>query len=391
MTRRSIGTVIALFCLSASLARAAADVEPSARAQQLIDKGLSFLKTQQKPDGSWQNENDPPGITALVLRAFVNDAKYSASKDQFLRNGYNKLLSYQQASGGIYQDILANYNTAISVSALVPAAADPNNPVMKDALDRAVDYLRKTQWTEGAVGPKGETIEGKSNTWYGGFGYNRHSRPDLSNSHFSIEALHDAGLKPDDPAFQKALVFLTRCQNAKQNDQPWAGADGGFIYSPANGGDSEAESYTGPDGRKMWRSYGSMTYAGLKSMIWAGLTKDDPRVRAAIDWIKQNWTLDENPGMRGNDPAQAQHGLYYYFNVFAKSMRAYGEPVITDASGKQHDWRVELIEKVASLQRPDGSWAGEKRWMEDNPTLVTAYVVLALQEAQQDLKAHAVK
>jgi len=43
------------------------------------------------------------------------------------------------------------------------------------------------------------------------------------------------------------------------------------------------------------------------------------------------------------------------------------------------------IDKLATLQKSDGSWVGEKRWMEDNPVLVTAYTVLALQEAAKDL------
>ena len=84
--------------------------------------------------------------------------------------------------------------------------------------------------------------------------------------------------------------------------------------------------------------------------------------------------------------AQAQHGLYYYYQVMAKALHAYGQPVITDAQGTPHDWRLELIDKLAALQQPDGSWAGEKRWMEDNPVLVTSYVVMALQEVQKDLK-----
>ena len=67
---------------------------------------------------------------------------------------------------------------------------------------------------------------------------------------------------------------------------------------------------------------------------------------------------------------------------------AYGQPVITDAQGTPHDWRLELIDKLAALQQPDGSWAGEKRWMEDNPVLVTSYVVMALQEVQKDLEQH---
>ena len=57
----------------------------------------------------------------------------------------------------------------------------------------------------------------------------------------------------------------------------------------------------------------------------------------------------------------------------------------------KHDWRVELIEKLTSLQKPDGSWAGEKKWMEDNPVMVTAYCVIAIQEAQKDLQEHPLK
>ena len=67
-----------------------------------------------------------------------------------------------------------------------------------------------------------------------------------------------------------------------------------------------------------------MTYAGLKSMIYAGLTKDDPRVKAAMEWIGKNWTLDENPGMQyadPSDPASAQSGLYYYYHTLARALR----------------------------------------------------------------------
>jgi squalene-hopene/tetraprenyl-beta-curcumene cyclase len=149
-----------------------------------------------------------------------------------------------------------------------------------------------------------------------------------------------------------------------------------------------AGEYTGPDGRRMLRSYGSMTYAGLKSMIYAHLTKDDPRVKAAWDWISKNWTLDENPGMRLNDPKVAQNGLYYYYHTLARALNAYDEPIITDPQGNKHDWRIEFVDKLASLQCPDGSWAGDKKWMEDNPVLVTAYVAIALAETIEDLKQH---
>jgi len=363
--------------------------DPAAEAQAMLDKALAFLKTKQQPDGGWQTGQDFPAQTAIVLNAFVRGGKYDANTD-FVKKGYDKLFSYQLETGGIYQDALANYNTAIAVSAIAAA----NNPAFKERQDRAVGFLKKLQWVpNGEKGPKGETVSDPKNAWYGGWGYGNHARPDLSNAHFSIQALRDAGLKEDDPAFKAAQQFLTRVQNNSETnkDVKYAvGDDGGFIYGVGTDGegDSEAGSMTDPQGRKMWRSYGSMTYAGLKSMIYAGVKKDDPKVVAAMKWIKNNWTLDENPGMRLNKPEQARHGLFYYYNVFAKALNAYDEPVITDAKGVKHDWRVELVHKLAEQQKPDGSWEGEKRWLEADPVLATAYAALALEEAIQDLKEH---
>jgi squalene-hopene/tetraprenyl-beta-curcumene cyclase len=368
----------------------AAQASHEQKAQALIDKGLDFLKSQQKPDGGWQGDRDPPGITALVLRSFVQDANYKADTD-FIKRGYDKLLSYQVPDGGIYQDALANYNTAIAISAL--SAAEGGQ--YKSNIDKAVAYLKGLQWTEMVTSADGQKISGQDDAWYGGWGYGGRSRgggrPDLSNVQMALDALHDAGIKPDDPAFKAALKFVGRLQNSSEtNDQPWAGNDGGFVYGPSDNrkGESAAGEFTTPDGQRRLRSYGSMTYAGLKSFIYAGLTKDDQRVRAAWDWITKNWTLDENPGMRAGNPEQAQNGMYYYYHTLARALNEYDEPTITDAQGKRHDWRVELIDKLASLQKPDGSWVGEQRWMESNPILTTSYVVMALQEAQKDLKQH---
>ena len=52
------------------------------------------------------------------------------------------------------------------------------------------------------------------------------------------------------------------------------------------------------DGKPMLRSYGSMTYAGFKSMLYAGLSADDPRVQAAAGWISKHYDVKSNPGMQ---------------------------------------------------------------------------------------------
>jgi len=388
--------------LTAAVALAASPAEQ--RAQALIDRGIDYLKTQQKPDGGWQNEKDPPAITAIALRAIVLDEKYDAKTD-FVARGYQKLLTFQVENGGIYKDLLANYNTSIAVSAL--AAAD--DPAFKAEMDKAVAYLKGLQWTpetrpeyvskpderaqEDNTGK--QVVADDTDPFFGGWGYGGRSRgkgrPDLSNVSLALDALKDAGVKPTDPAFQNAIKFVSRLQNnSETNPAAWAGNDGGFVYSPADNraGESLAGEYVDANGRRLLRSYGSMTYAGLKSFIYAGLTRDDPRVRSAFDWITQNWTLDENPGMKLNKPEMAQQGLYYYYHTLARALNAYDAPTIIAADGTSHDWRLELLAKLESLQKPDGSWAGDKRWMEDNPVLVTSYCVMALHEVREDLKQH---
>ena len=113
---------------------------------------------------------------------------------------------------------------------------------------------------------------------------------------------------------KRALVFVSRCQNLESEHNTLAFAkknpdDGGFIYTAAAGGQSPAGQT--PNGGL--RSYGSMTYAGLKSMIYAGVRADDPRVKAARKWIQQHYDLSSNPGM-------GQAGLYYYYQTVAKAL-----------------------------------------------------------------------
>ena len=356
-----------------------------------VSQGLAYLQKNQQADGGWQATNEPPAITSIVIKSFLQDPHFKAS-DAFLQKALAKVISYQQPDGSISDDRLATYNTAISASAL----ADTKDEQYKPALTKALMFLRDAQFIDKVEGVPASMKVPDSNANYGGFGYGKKGKnADLSNTQVALDALKDAGLKPDDPAFQAAQKFLTRAQNnSETNDQKWAADDGGFIYSTADGGSSKASDYTTPDGKVVHRSYGSMTYAGLKSMIYAGLSKDDPRVKAAWKWITSNWSLDENPGIKfgdANNPKGSTDGLYYYYHTLARALHAYGEPVITDPQGNKHDWRVELIQKLAAEQQPDGSWAGQQKWMENKPILSTAYAILALQEAQLDLKEHPAK
>jgi squalene-hopene/tetraprenyl-beta-curcumene cyclase len=222
----------------------------------------------------------------------------------------------------------------------------------------------------------------KTNVEYGGAGYGgKNSRPDLSNTSFLLEALQAAGNGPDDEAVKKALVFVSRCQNleTEYNTREFSAknADGGFYYTPAGGGSSPA----GKTENGGLRSYAAMTYAGLKSMIYAGLTPDDPRVKAAVAWLGQHYSLDSNPGL-------GEAGLYYYYDTFAKALDATKQETFVDAQGVAHAWRDELAQELARRQRADGSWVNENsRWLEGDPNLVTGFALLALSYCQHPEKS----
>lgn len=375
-----IAATFTLLHLTAHPAPAAEGDDNRGQGPAVVKKALDFLVKQQQPDGSWQrSDREPPAITALVLRALARDAAYGKDSEP-AKKAVAYLLSIQQPDGGFYKNMMANYNTAITVSAL--AAVD--DPALKGPIAKGVEYLQANQFTDTVAGADGKPLGGE-HPFVGGWGYGgTQGRPDVSNAAIVIEALHDAGLDKDDPAFKRALAFVSRMQNnSETNPAPWAGDDGGFVYGPGKdgSGESSAGEYAAPDGRRLLRSYGSMTYAGFKSMIYAGLTKDDPRVKAAWAWVGRNWSLDENPGMAANGPEAAKSGLFYYYHMLGRALAAYGAGAVVDPQGTSHDWRAELAAKLAAEQRPDGSYVGDRRWMEDNPVIATVLATLALQDA----------
>lgn len=349
--------------------------------RQAIARGNQWLKSQQQPDGHWE-DGQLPAITALALNAAVRAPDFDVKKPfpENIEKGFQWLLAQQKEDGGIYNRGLSVYNTATSVTAMMASGRSDFHP----AVVKARKHLIDNQWDIGEAGVTDNPNDGGI-----GYGSNK-EHTDLSNTYLAIEAIAlsrkvvEDGNFGDQPEldWKAALTFLSRCQNLEEtNDQTWASNDppnkGGFIYSPfeSKAGEKETE-----EGRTALRSYGSMSYAGLLSMIYAKVSPGDPRVVAVKEWLGKNYTLEENPGM-------GAQGLYYYFHTMAKALSAAGLDRLPLEEGRKADWRDELAVKLLSTQREDGSWVNSNgRWMESNPVLVTTYTVLALTEIHDSIR-----
>jgi squalene-hopene/tetraprenyl-beta-curcumene cyclase len=337
----------------------------AAKQDQAAKAGVEFLKQAQGDDGSFSAASGP-GITAIAATALMRSGL--TAQDPVVAKSLKYLEQFVRDDGGLYAEgsRYKNYETSLAIVCFKEANADGRYDKLLAAAEK---FVKKDQWDE----EEGQEV---SSMAYGGSGYGSHERPDLSNTSFLIDALHSVGAGEDDPAMKKALIFVSRSQNLENeyNTSPFAAKvnDGGFFYTPAAGGQSQAGET--PDGGL--RSYGSMTYAGLKSMIYAGVSRDDPRVKAAYKWIQIHYTLEENPGM-------GEQGLYYYYHTFAKALSAIGDDKVVAADGKSHDWRAELAEHLIAKQQKDGSWLNTNpRWLEGDPNLVTSYGLLALSYCQ---------
>jgi squalene-hopene/tetraprenyl-beta-curcumene cyclase len=353
---------VAILLLAATVGRSA-DVGPDPKeVKELVDKAYTYLKAHQGSDGSFSPKTAGPGITAVVVAALVRTGH--PADDPVVTAGLGYLEKSVKKDGGIYDRALANYTTCVAVMALSEANKDHR---YDGVIQNAAKFLKGLQNEDPDSDPKS-----------GGVGYDAKSRPDLSNTAYFVDALLAAGLAKDDPAVQRALKFVNRCQNlpGETNDQPFAKKTteddkGGLTYVPLDADDNPHRTAAGG-----LRSLGAMTYSGLKSFLYAGVSKDDPRVKAAVDWIRRHYTLEENPGMR-------QAGLYYYYHTFAKALRALGEDELTDKDGTKHDWRKDLFAALKKRQRPDGSFVnpGDRAFAEADPNLATAFALLALSYA----------
>ena len=363
--------------------------EPAGRDREAWEKtrlemsvfGADYLKRTQEDSGGWTTEKGI-GTSLIVLLGLLRAG--CPVDDPAVARGLDYVQRAVQADGGIYTPggHIPVYESCLALSCFAYARQVSGSDRFDGILKHGEEFVRGQQYSE----ENGTSPDDKA---YGGLGYGKGSRPDLSNTQFFVDTLRDLGADFDDEAIQRAVTFVSRCQNLSGGEEGTVTADGtaeengdeerqgspgenpenegGFFYTcMAN------ENPAGQEADGGLRCYGSITYAGLKSLIYAGLTESDPRVEAATGWIRKNYSTTHNPGL-------GLRGLYYYYHTMARTMDVLQSDLFTDESGVSHFWKGELIQVFAQRQRPDGSWANSNpMWFESDPNLVTGYALIVL-------------
>ncbi|MFW5802769.1 MAG: prenyltransferase/squalene oxidase repeat-containing protein [Verrucomicrobiota bacterium] len=348
-----------------------ADAPWREQATKGIGKGVEYLLDQQREDGAF-GKRPHPGITALCAYALQNSP--SAERDA-VQTAIDKALENLRAFAGENGAIQPErhgvpvYTTSVALLAFDAVGREKD----EDIIRRGRDFLLSAQRRE--EGPEGETR-------LSGFGYDKGARPDMSNTKWAIEALHATREYAEEPlaesadaankaraAFKGAVSFIEQCQNTDEDSEH----RGRVSYLPQTKDADEKNQQSSRGARKPPQAnYGAMTYGAMKTMIYADLSRDDPRVQSALRWIRRHYTFQENPG-------QGMNSYYYYIQTCAKALAALEVTQIVEES---EDWRADLVSALLERQKEEGSWINEvgRHW-ESDPNLVTAYSLIALEHA----------
>jgi Squalene-hopene cyclase C-terminal domain len=172
MDRHQIGiTTVGLLLVTALLATlrpvdAAQDGKVGPKAadvQASLDKAIGYLKSSQAKDGSFSRKIAGPGITAITVAALLRNGVDSS--EPVVASGLKFLESQTRKDGGIYDEGLANYTTAVALMTLKEAN---KNGKYDSAIKNAADFVKGIQHVEDGLDQ-------------GGWGYAKGSRADLGS------------------------------------------------------------------------------------------------------------------------------------------------------------------------------------------------------------------
>jgi squalene-hopene/tetraprenyl-beta-curcumene cyclase len=376
-------------------------VEPwpgaTARSRRTLRDAARFLWDQQADDGGWHSRTYALLRSGQALTPFVLSVLMCVPEDVFepphkgVARALDFLRRHSAGNGALGLDdpeILEypNHSTAWALRCLLASSREGD----RGLVCRMVGFLIAAQYSEARGFPP-------THLAYGGWGFAAPralgvaEHMDISHTRHVLEAIRAADefieeLVVPAQVYERALRFLRLVQRHPAEDRPhprpldwpddapeWDGRaptfDGGFYFSPvvltANKGGWERQP-------PHWRSYATATCDGLLALLAAGVSPNDPRVKAAGEWLAHHPRLDYPEGVPTEPPGPWGAAIrFYHFAVRATCLATF------DAPG---DWRDTLTDELAARQESDGRFVNRDSHLmkEDDPLICTALAASAL-------------
>ena len=360
-------------------------------AEEVLSRACHWLWSRQGEDGGWHSDEygllkSGQAYTPFILHSLLSvpeDVHPRPAKAVERALGFLRAKANDDGAVGLADpDFLEypNYATAYALRCLVRAGQGRD----KDLRERMTAYLLSQQYGPSSGFDAGTLV-------YGGWGFGGKRSPaspghmDLAHTRRVLQALREAGVQNLE-VYERAQAFLRLLQRHPQDERrqpsttPGAPAkggkgpyDGGFYFSPVVLAANKGRGEPGREGEvSAFRSYATATCDGLLALRAAGVRSDDERVSRACRWLVRHPRWDTPEGIPADHPEPWGDALHFYH--LAVRSEAYAE------MGRPGDWRERIVEILAPLQRPDGSFVNTQSHLmkEDDPLLATTLAVIAL-------------
>lgn len=322
-------------------ARSLAKFGGDAETERCVMRALRWLKTQQRPDGSWAGRSGTLNMTGFVVLTYLSRGIKPGADPEFgdtVRKGVEYLMRNR-------------HKDAIALAALAEAYGLSRNPnireIVEQSLNNLADQMKETIWGPHRDGSKA-----------------REPR-DLTKLTFYVMALRSAQLsKFKIPNLQKGLNKLRE----------------GFLHQANKklGGFSSA--FLGPPGRNYPRIMMWHYMLGVVGMQYVG-AGDNPVIDKTLGILMDEW---EPPTLATTDisccPVRANYwATMVFFNYFEgdrrwfdwnKKMKSVYKRGQHKEIGKYQDHR--------GMPQEIGYWTCEDMHIGTQPIATTCYVALQL-------------
>jgi len=283
--------------------------ELTAKASQAIEKGLKYLLSTQRKDGSWDSDGKGTravGITSLGLMAFMAKAHFPGSGPygkQLDRAKDFLLKAAKEGADGYLGSVM--YEHGLATLALSEMWGMTRNPKDDEAIQKALEAAVKV-------------ILRSQNPTGGGWRYQPQIDAGQDTSvtvmvFVALASARQAGIMVPNETIKKVVTYLEGAWNAQT---------GGFTYASHG---SQAPTV-------------ACTAGGAYAAQLAG-QRDAEMVSAALRWLEK-----QSPGIFGG-------ASYYYYAHY------YAIQAMVQASDEQYaKWYPRIRDALISKQNSKGCW-----------------------------------